>query len=243
MSDDEVIAQAQVRELLLAGHETTAKALTLAIWELAKHPEYQNKLRAEIHGGLEAVHARGGVDLDISDFENMPYLVVLAKETLRMHPIAADIPMRISRAADCLPLTKPIIGLSGRLYHELPIPAGTSIVISAFGYNQSPDLWGPDAYEFRPERWFNANEKPESPVGMYGNLVTFSGGVRSCLGWGFAVVEIHAFIVTLVGQFKFSLADGDPPIWCKRPGILAPVVLGEEKGAELPVKITTLRNE
>jgi len=53
-----------------------------------------------------------------------------------MHPIAVDIPMRMSRRADILPLAKPIIGLSGKVYTELPIPAGTTIVVSAFGYNQ-----------------------------------------------------------------------------------------------------------
>ncbi|KAF9647279.1 cytochrome P450 [Thelephora ganbajun] len=242
MSDDEIVAQ--VRGLMLAGHETTAKSLTFAIWELAKHPEFQEKLRAEICGALEMVRARGGVNFDVNDFGNMPHLVAVIKETLRMHPIAVDIPMRMSRAADILPLTKPFIGLSGKVYNELPIPAGATIVISTFGYNQNPDLWGPNAYEFRPERWFDMNEKPESPVGMYGNLVTFSGGVRSCLGWRFSVVEMQAFIVTLVRQFKFSLADGNPPIRRRRPGILVPMVAGEEeKGAQLPIKVTALRND
>jgi len=53
-----------------------------------------------------------------------------------MHPIAIDIPMRVSRTDDVLPLKKPITGLSGKVYKELPLPAGTPIVVSIFGYNQ-----------------------------------------------------------------------------------------------------------
>ena len=67
-------------------------------------------------------------------------------------------------------------------------------------------MWGPDAYEFRPERWLDMNQKPDSHFGVYGNLcvvyfyilrlragaetlrysATFSGGPRSCIGWRFA---------------------------------------------------------
>jgi len=55
---------------------------------------------------------------------------------------------------------------------------------------------------------------------------------------------MQAFIVTLVRQFRFSLADGNPPIRRGRPGILVPMVAGEEeKGPQLPIKITALRNE
>ena len=104
--------------------------------------------------------------------------------------------MEIIRAPiedDVLPLTKPIVGSSGRVYTELPIPKGTPIFISLHGYNllvpfanpaisfspersyfcicnRNQDLWGPDAQVFRPERWFEMNEQVESPVGVYGNL-------------------------------------------------------------------------
>ena len=93
---------------------------------------------------------------------------------------------------DVLPLTKPFVGTSGRAYTELPIPKGAVLYVSLTGYNlyvfqryyhnlldttlilsfrgRNRDLWGQDAYEFRPERWFEMNEQAESPVGVYGNL-------------------------------------------------------------------------
>ena len=93
---------------------------------------------------------------------------------------------------DLLPLSKPIVGTSGRVYADLPVPKGTMVTLSAFGYNmyvtfntwppsldvvftplfhdRNKDVWGQDAHEFRPERWFEMKEQVESPVGVYGNL-------------------------------------------------------------------------
>jgi len=82
---------------MLAGHETTAKAvgilslahaldpvlttlqLTFTLWEMAKHRDLQEKLRAEINETLEKVKARGDADLTVNDLENMPYLVAVTK--------------------------------------------------------------------------------------------------------------------------------------------------------------------
>jgi len=84
-------------------------------------------------------------------------------------------------------------------------------------------VWGPDAYEFRPERWFEMNEEVHSPVGVYGNMYghartsdaaveiltshprssTFSGGIRSCIGWRFAYVG-HLSYYTLIAEFKIT---------------------------------------
>jgi len=94
--------------------------------------------------------------------------------------------------------------------------------------------------------------------------VTFSGGVRGCLGWRFAyvdhlsyyffsrgaenrllssVIEIQAFLVTLLQKFNISHADHQPQIRRTRAGMEAPLVLGEEhKGTQLPLKITAIRD-
>ena len=103
---------------------------------------------------------------------------------------------------DVLPLTNPVVGTSGKVYTELPIPKGTPVTISAFGYNmctaltdsylavysykkscdRNKDVWGSDAYDFRPERWLETKEQVEFPVGVYGNLYghewSFDAGVE-----------------------------------------------------------------
>jgi len=120
---------------------------------------------------------------------------------LRHHPIAIEV-ARMPIEDDILPLTKPVVGTSGKVYTELPIPKGTPITISAIGYNlcialadpslavyschcfrdRNKDVWGPDAYEFRPERWLEVKEQVESPVGVYGNLYghawSFDAGIE-----------------------------------------------------------------
>jgi len=238
LTDEEIVSQFQA--IMLAGHENAAKTLTFGLWELAKHRDAQEKLRAEINETLAKVKARGDVDFMPKDFENMPYLVAITKECLRIHPVVVEV-VRAPTQDDILPLTKPIVGTSGRVYTELPIPKGTPVTISTAGYNLNQGLWGLDAYEFRPERWFEMNEQAESPVGVYGNLSTFSGGVRGCLGWGLAVIEIQAFLVTLVRRFDISHADHHPQIRRTRIGVMAPLVLGEEyKGPQLPLKITAI---
>ena len=114
---------------------------------------------------------------------------------MRIHPIIVEV-MREPIDDDLLPLSKPIVGISGKVYNELPVPKGTMVALSAFGYNlcvislcgcrpldmvltpvfycRNQDLWGPDAHQFRPERWFEMKEQVESPVGVYGNLYVWS---------------------------------------------------------------------
>ncbi|KAF9778997.1 cytochrome P450 [Thelephora terrestris] len=238
LNDDEIVPQ--IRTIMFAGHETTAKTLIFALWEFANKRHVQERLRTEIMETLGRIRARGESDFTVSDFDSMPYLVAVGKEILRVYPVVVEM-QRAPIEDDVLPLSKPIVGLSGKVYNDLHVPAGTIVAVSTVGYNLNKDVWGPDAYEFRPERWLDMNEKVESPVGVYGNLATFSGGYRSCIGWRFAVIELHTFLVTLVRQFDFSLADGGQEVKIMRPAMMTPMVVGEEhKGPQMPLKVTFL---
>ena len=72
-----------------------------------------------------------------------------------------------------LPLAVPIKGTDGKEIHALPIPKGTRIYVSIIGCNRNPELWGPDSYEWKPERWLNP--LPDSLInaripGVYSHL-------------------------------------------------------------------------
>ena len=72
-----------------------------------------------------------------------------------------------------LPLGVPIKGINGKEIDAIPIPKGTKITVSILGTNRNPELWGADAYEWKPERW--SNPIPESVTnaripGVYSNL-------------------------------------------------------------------------
>ncbi|OJA08929.1 hypothetical protein AZE42_05321 [Rhizopogon vesiculosus] len=108
--------------------------------------------------------------------------------------------------------------------------------------DRNKDLWGEDAYVFNPERWLNgsAKEKKATSVGVYSNLMTFLGGVRACIGWRFAVIEIQAFLVEVVGKFEFALTDKAERV--RREActvVMAPTVEGEvENGVQLPLRVS-----
>lgn len=63
--------------------------------------------------------------------------------------------MHRARKDVVLPLGKPLRGRDGTLMHELLIPNGTNIVVGILASNRNPELWGPDADEWKPERWLN----------------------------------------------------------------------------------------
>ena len=77
LSDVEMISQ--MATLTLAGHETTAYTLTWTLWELAKHPECQEKMRAEIAEYRAKLVERGATDFTMDDLEAMPYVNAIMK--------------------------------------------------------------------------------------------------------------------------------------------------------------------
>ena len=120
----------------------------------------------------------------------------LVQEVLRVNPAGFEV-RRAAKKDDVLPLSKPIVGVSGKVYNELFVPAGTMAFVSTIGYNmyvcplnsdsplsftvcRNKDVWGQDAYEFRPERWLEIDQKPDSPLGIYGNLFVTYFNLHRC---------------------------------------------------------------
>ena len=195
---------------------------------------------------LGRIRTRGDSDFTVDDFNSMPYLLAVTKvcqrpaiswrelthsaqEILRVYPVALEI-TRAAKDDNVLPLSKPVVGVSGKVYNELPILAGTIISVSTVGYNlyvrslyldlvkaeeieagffpcRNKDIWGPDAYEFRPERWFNMNEKPELPIGVYGNLCVTRFYYGHSRAWG---RKLRSLLVAFPSPVVPGIAsDGD----------------------------------
>ncbi|KAF8161361.1 cytochrome P450 [Crassisporium funariophilum] len=243
MSEEEMISQ--LRTLLLAGYETTATSLTWALLEIARHTDVQLKLRHEIREKEREINARGDTEFTASDFDAMPYLTAVIKESLRYHP-AAYSTYREAVRDDVLPLSRPITTNSGKIITEIPVPKGIKVVTSINGYNRHRDVWGPDAHTYNPDRWLTPKSMEKAAfVGVYGNLLSFAGGVRSCIGWRFAVLELQAFVVELVNTFEFSLTPEARRVRREACLVMAPTIEGEvEKGSQLPlvIKIATREN-
>ncbi|KAG2347348.1 cytochrome P450 [Suillus weaverae] len=231
---------AQMRTILFAGHETTSNTVSWALLELARQPKIQSRLRAEIWETEAAMHARGDVNFTIADFEAMPYTTAVMKEVLRFCCVIYHA-NRCASQDDVLPLSQPITTRSGDVIRELPVPKGTRIIVSIAAYNRNKELWGEDAHVFNPDRWLNgtAKEKKVTSIGVYSNLMTFLGGVRSCIGWRFAVIEIQAFLTEIVGKFEFAPTDKTELIRREACLVMAPTVEGEVgNGVQLPLRVS-----
>ncbi|EIM79122.1 cytochrome P450 [Stereum hirsutum FP-91666 SS1] len=237
----------QLRTVMLAGYETTSNSLSWTLYELAKRPDIQNQLRAEIVQTQARVRARGDELMSLSDFDNMPLTTAVIKESLRMHPVAHQMYRQTSKD-DVFPLSKPIISKSGKVLHEVFVPKGTRLVAAVAAYNRSKEVWGVDASEFRPERWLQSVDggraQGAASVGTYGNLMTFGGGVRACIGWRFAVAEMQAFAVELLRNFEFSLTEESRHIRRDVALVMIPTVEGQVgKGMQLPLRVSLAPEE
>ncbi|KAK0432608.1 cytochrome P450, partial [Desarmillaria tabescens] len=170
------------RTFVIAGHETSSTSLAWLLYELAVHPKHQSIIRAEL--------------IQSNDYDSMPFLNAAIKEALRLHPIVHSL-IRTAPHDDVLPLS------GGK---TLAIPKGQTLVCSAYLYNRLPSLWGDDAEEWNPGRFLDKT-LPVS-LGVYANLMSFSAGSRSCIGWRFAVMEIQTVLANLILHFEFSLPEG-----------------------------------
>lgn len=96
---------------------------------------------------------------------------------------------------DVIPLSKPVRTRSGKLVDHISVAKGTYLSVSVPCMNRSMTLWGPDAKEFKPERWIMDGGIPAGAkeVQGYRHLLTFIDGPRTCLGKGFAIAEFKVW--------------------------------------------------
>ncbi|MEZ6006154.1 MAG: cytochrome P450, partial [Planctomycetota bacterium] len=152
--DGNAMSDAELRDelltLFLAGHETTALAVSFALWLLAEHPEVQDRLLAELDG-LEGPPG-------LKDLRSLPFLDAVLKETLRLYPPAWATGREVLEDIELADGT---------------IPAGAQVAASQWVVHRDPRYWtGPS--RFRPERWTNG-ETEHLPRMAY---VPFGGGDR-----------------------------------------------------------------
>jgi cytochrome P450 len=170
----------EVMTLFLAGHETTALALSWTWYLLAMHPEAEAKFHAELDEVLQ------GRTPNVDDMRRLTYTEMIAKETMRLYPPA----YAVGREA----LEDTAIG-------GYRVPKGSQVF--AFQWVTQRDARyfdNPDKFE--PERW--TTERSESlPKYAY---FPFGGGPRQCIGNYFAMMEVVLLLATIGQRFKFALA-------------------------------------
>ncbi|PPQ69153.1 hypothetical protein CVT25_004533 [Psilocybe cyanescens] len=233
MTDKDVLGQ--ITSLTFAATDTTSGALSRTLHLLALHKDVQSKLREEIRNARKE---SGGQDIDYDNLVLLPYLDAICRETLRLYPPVSFV-MRTARRDVVLPLAKPIKGINGDQIGEVPVPKGTNVTVSILASNRNPDLWGPDAHEWKPERWLNP--LPETLIsahmpGIYSHLMTFIGGSRACIGFKFSQLEMKVVLALLVETLEFSLAKQEI-IW-QMTGIVTPNIDPDSTTPTMPMIIS-----
>ncbi len=181
----------EVLTLMLAGHETTALALSYALLLLSRSPEEERALVEELDAEL------GGRDPELDDLPRLPRLRRVVQETLRLYP--------------------PAWGLGREAVREIElggyrIPKGAQLFLLPWVTHRDPRFFA-DAERFHPARW-----APDAPPGSDGTpAVTreayfpFGAGRRACVGAGFALMEAPLVLAILLRRWRFEVPPGFEP--------------------------------
>ena len=172
----------QMATFFLAGHETTATALSWC-WYLLAHDE---KVEARLHAELDA--ALPGRDPVWSDIDKLPYARMVIEEAMRLYPPAHST-SRIALADDHV--------------GDVRIKAGTAVIISPWLMHRHKLFWK-NPERFDPEN-FSPEASAERPRFVY---LPFGAGPRICIGMGFAMAEAILILATLARRFRFRLLPG-----------------------------------
>ncbi|KAJ7466262.1 cytochrome P450 [Mycena galericulata] len=227
LSDKDVVAQ--VPTFLIAGHETTSTALTWALFALTQNTAAQTRLREEL---LTVSTDNPTMD----ELNELQYLDSVVRETLRVHAPVTEI-ARMATRDDIIALGTPYTDVHGTVHETLKIRKGDQVIIPILALNRDVEIWGPNAMEFIPERW---DSPPTNTIpGIWGHMLTFIGGPRSCIGYRFSLVETKALLFTLVRAFEFELAVPREDVGKKSMFIVQrPIVLSEMgKGNQMPLLV------
>ncbi|KAF7422500.1 hypothetical protein PC9H_010656 [Pleurotus ostreatus] len=233
LDEDEILSQ--MATIMFAGHDSSAATLSWLLYELGRHPEDQTRMREEIQ------HLRGrlpsGTDFTMAHLDSLVFTNACIKEVLRLHPIVSTL-FRTADRDDILPLALPVITEDGQTMTELHIRKGQDFRLSVCAYNRLPSVWGDDADEWNPRRFLDVPKEKQINIGVYANLMTFSAGVRGCIGWRFTLIELQAFTVEVVENFKIVFPK-DIEIMRMALGLMVPMVKGKmHEGTQMPLHLS-----
>jgi cytochrome P450 len=173
----------EVLTIFVAGHETTASAMTFAWYVLSQHPAWEARLHAELDAVL------GGRAPTEADLPRLGLTRRIIEETLRLYPSAPGLSARVAQAAD------EIAGVR--------IPKGSTILVSTWVLHRHRLLWD-DPERFDPDRFL-----PERSAGRPRfAYLPFGGGPRVCIGQGMAMTEATLILATLAQRFRLRLKPG-----------------------------------
>ncbi|KAF5586377.1 benzoate 4-monooxygenase [Fusarium subglutinans] len=179
---DELTAEALTQ--LIAGSDTTSNSSCALLYHIVRTPGVMQRLYEEICAVVPE-------DVAIPDYESvkhLPYLGHCINETLRIHsPSGIGLPREI-------PPNHKGVTLHGRYFGP-----GTVLSVPTYTIHHSTEIWGPDADEFKPERWENLTDKQKNA------FIPFSYGPRSCVGRNLAEMQMRLIAATWIKRYDVRL--------------------------------------
>ncbi|CAD6905986.1 unnamed protein product [Tilletia controversa] len=190
MSKWELTAEALTQ--LIAGSDTTSNSSCAILHHLCSHTDVLARLRSELD---EAAKKDGWEDVPkIEDVKDLPYLRAVINESLRYHSTSGiGLPRLIPEGG---------VHVLGRYF-----PAGTVLSVPSYTIHRSQEWWGPDADEYRPERWIEAAEDEQLLKRFEKASNVFSTGPRACVGRNLAEQELLLFVATVIRRYEMELKD------------------------------------
>jgi cytochrome P450 len=172
----------EIVTFVIAGFETTATALAWTLRFVARHPEIQARLKAEIDGVL------GKREPTYEDLDRLPLASAVFSEAMRLCP---PVPMlsRFAREKD--------------EYEGIKIPKDMQLTISVIAIHRRPELWD-RPHDFWPDRFLPEHAKERYPF----SYLPFSAGPRACIGSRFAMIEGPLVLARLLQRFRFAPPPG-----------------------------------
>ena len=181
---DETQMRDEVVTLLLAGHETSANALTWTLYLLDANPAVEARLAEELAARLN------GAPATAADLPRIPYLKQVVQESIRLYP--------------------PVWAYARRSEHEVEfggylLPADSYVGVVPWALHRHPDFW-PDAERFDPDRF-----APKQGEGRHSYCyLPFAAGPRTCIGAGFAMLETQLVLAQILQRFRVRVVPGHP---------------------------------
>ncbi|XP_061088832.1 cytochrome P450 4F3 [Conger conger] len=180
LTDEEIKAEADT--FMFEGHDTTASGISWVLYNLAAHPQHQDRCRSEVDALLDG---RETEEIEWDDLTNLPFTTMCIKESMRLHPPVTTVTRRFSQDMTVA---------EGRV-----IPQGNICLVSIYGTHHNPELWpNPEVYDpsrFDPE---NSTNRPSLA------FIPFSAGPRNCIGQNFAMAEMRVVVALTIRRFRVT---------------------------------------
>ncbi|KAI3615648.1 cytochrome p450 [Moniliophthora roreri] len=216
MTEEEVVAQ--TTSIMQAGHHVSGATMAWLFYELAKHPEDQERIVDEIKTFRTKL---GSISkLTSSDYDAMPYLNAVIKESLRFHSVISLL-NREATYDDSIPLTSPIVSTTGENITCIPVKKGQRIMLDVASYHWLKDVWGSDAHQWNPSRFLDPEmKKKQTNIGVFSNIL----------------METQIIVAGVLERFELSLPEGVEIVGV-RTAIYVPMLEGKIEEVPLLLKL------